>query len=77
MPKEKEQNGEKKKRLVICPECDTENNLNEVDECSNCGLNLEVLFTKHRYNRALKKLQEREEEEGKKGKKKSSAFDPF
>jgi hypothetical protein len=65
-------------RLVLCPECDTEVNLEEVDECPKCGLDVEKVMTKFRYENALKKLQERASTPPSKGKKKDkNDWNPF
>lgn len=65
------------KRLVLCPECDTEVNLNDVDDCPKCGLNVQRVIDKDRYDRALVKLRERREAEQPRGKKSSKDYDPF
>jgi len=59
-----------KKRLVTCPgpsvedatkRCGTEVDLEQVDECPSCGLDLEKLFQHRRYQRALKNLEDDEQ----------------
>lgn len=66
-----------KERKVVCPECDTTNDLEQVDECTKCGLDLEKLYTQLRYRRALKKLEDAAEKEVQGSKKKKRDFDPF
>ena len=69
--------GKVKKHLVICPECDAEVDLEQTDECAKCGLNVQLVMDKHRYNKALRRIAEREEGETRPGKKKPSGWNPF
>lgn len=66
------------KKMVICPECDTEVDINETDDCPKCGLNVQRVIDKDRYDRALERLRKRREEEVNTGKKKkNNSYDPF
>jgi len=67
---------EKEKRMVVCPECDTQCDINDDDECPKCGLDVARVYTQLRYKRALRKLEE-EVENDKKKKKKNTGWDPF
>jgi len=81
MPPEKKPKSNE--RTVLCPECDTETVLtrNEDGEdegrCPGCNLNVGRIFTKRRYDKALKKVEEGENEEQKKTEKKKSGSDWF
>jgi hypothetical protein len=67
-----EPTGNKSKKIVMCPECDAEVEIDEVDECPKCGLNVQRVIDKDRYDRALENLRKRREEESNKGKKKKN-----
>jgi len=68
----------KKKKIILCPECDTEVDIDTEDECSECGLNVKMVIEKDRYERALQTLRDRREAEtGGKKKKKPLSFNPF
>lgn len=78
MPAKNDDKDKDKKRLVVCPECDTEVDLEEDDECSKCGLNVARVYEQRRYRKALRKLEEDDEKEsGKKKKKDGSGWNPF
>ena len=67
-----------KKRLVVCPECDSEVDLEQTEVCQKCDLNVERVYQKDRYDRALERLRKKREEESGKGKKnRSSDWNPF
>ena len=65
-----------KKRLVLCPECDTQVDLEEVDECPKCGLDVEKVYQKVRYDDAVAKVKKQREEPTPKKKAKKD-FNPF
>ncbi len=69
----------KKKKIILCPECDYEVIIEEEDECSECGLNVKLVIDKDRYERALQTLRERREAENptKKKKKSDGHWNPF
>lgn len=79
MPTPKNEDKDKdKKRLVVCPECDTEVDLEETDECPKCELNVAKVYEQRRYRKALRKLEEDDEREsGAKKKKKDTDWNPF
>jgi hypothetical protein len=61
-----------KKRLVLCPgpsvddatkRCGTEVDLEQMDECPVCGLDVEKVYQQRRYRRALANLEEDEKAE--------------
>jgi hypothetical protein len=74
MPEKDDKN--KGKKLVVCPECDTQCDVNDDEECPTCGLNVFRVYEQLRYRRALKKL-ERDDDEGEKKKKTPSGWNPF
>jgi uncharacterized paraquat-inducible protein A len=57
-------------KLVLCPECGTEVNLKETDDCPKCELNVARVYEQARYRRALKKLEQDDDEPKDKRKKK-------
>lgn len=63
------------KRMVVCPECDTEFDMNEREEedCPKCGLPVGDVIRKARVNKALRKLEDAEEQ-SKPNKKRESWF---
>jgi rRNA maturation endonuclease Nob1 len=69
--------GTEKKRLVVCPECDTQVDLEEVDECPKCGLDVEKVYSKIRYDDAVAKVRKQREESAPPQKKKKKDFNPF
>lgn len=61
-------------KMVQCPECDGDVPIDERDDCPQCGLNVQKILDKDRYDRAYDRLKKkREEEEGKPNKKKGSS----
>ena len=66
-----------KTRIVVCPECGKEVDLEQVDECANCGLNVEKVYEQARYRRALRKVLEDDDDDKKKKKKGLKDFNPF
>lgn len=71
---------ETKKRIVLCPDCDGEVDLEQTEECPKCGLNVQVIIDKHRYSKAYEKYVARVDEEsgGKRKKSKRPAgWSPF
>ncbi len=80
MAKETEkQPQEDKKKLVLCPECGAEVDLEKDDECPKCDLNVARVYEQRRYRKALRQFEESyEAEENPKGKKKKAAdWNPF
>lgn len=75
MPKENDDKNQGK-RLVVCPECDTQCDVNEDDECPKCKLNVARVYEQFRYKRALRKLEDAIEDDKKK-KKKDTGWNPF
>lgn len=63
-------------RNVLCPECDTQVNLDEVDECPKCGLDVEKVYQRVRYEDAVAKVRKQREVPQPKKKAKKD-FNPF
>jgi len=69
--------GTAKKRLVLCPECETQVDLEEVDECPKCGLDVEKVYQKVRYDDAVEKVRKQRTASSTPQKKKKEGFNPF
>jgi len=63
------------KKIVQCPECETDVNLAETSECQKCGLNVGRVMERHRLDKALQKIREREEKDAAKDKKEKEKKD--
>lgn len=67
MPKNNEEKPKDEKQkggmIILCPECETEVDLDTVDECPKCGLNVQSVVDHDRHDRALETLRKRRENE--------------
>lgn len=59
-------------KLVLCPECDKEMDINKSEDCPNCGHPVAFTLGRYRSEKALQKLRDLDEKKKEPEKKKGS-----